>query len=308
MELTVGALAMAFVVSLAYTLRYLAGQRQRSLLERVVGERPEEPGPAAPTPELEEEPARLGYLGRLEREARLAGVRVAVRDLLLVMAAAAGAGFLLALMLTRSVVLGLAAMALGYYAPRWYLARLKQQRIAAFERQFEHALIQMANSLRAGESLMNAVRHVGETMADPAGYEFRRAYQQMRLGLPQLEALRQLGERIDSEDYRVFLAAVDLQLETGGNLIEAFEQIAATIRDRQRAREQVRAKTAQQQLSSAIISAMPVLLVVGLSVFKPDYMAVFTSSFVGRAALITCLGLIALGWVWVRRIVDIRFE
>lgn len=307
MELIIGALVFAFVVSLAQALRYRSGER-RPVVERIVGEsRDEREGALAL--ELEpDEPARLGYLGRLEREARQAGLRVAVRDLLFVMFAVAAVGFLGAFMLTRSFLLGLAALAMGYYAPRWYLGRLKRQRVRAFEAQFEHALTQMANSLRAGEGLMNAVRNVGETMPDPIGYEFRRVYQQMRLGTPQIQALRQVRERVDSEDYEVFVAAVDLQLETGGNLIESFERIAATIRDRQRAREQVRAKTAQQQLSSLIISAMPVLLILGLSIFRPGYMSIFTTTLIGRMALMVCLGLIAVGWIWVRRIVDIRFE
>lgn len=307
MELTLGALTFAFTVSLAHAIRYLRLSHRRTLVDRVVGEAAGEEAEGPAIPEVEE-PARLGFLGRLEREARQAGLRVQVRDLVLVLFVAGTLGFLVTFLLTRSPVLAACAMVLGYYAPRWYLARLKRQRVAAFEKQFEHALTQMANALRAGAGLMNAVGDVGKTMPDPIGTEFRRAYQQMRLGTPQQEALRQVAERVDSEDYQVFLTALDLQLETGGNLIESFERIAATMRDRQQARETVRSKTAQQQFSSIIISAMPVLLVGGMLVFKPDYMSVFTGSLGGRIVLMFCLGLIALGWVWVRKIVNIRFE
>ena len=46
------------------------------------------------------------------------------------------------------------------------------------------------------------------------------------------EALKKLGERIDSNEVHLFITAVILQRGTGGNLAEILERTAFVIRDR----------------------------------------------------------------------------
>lgn len=303
MPVLIGLLTFVFVLSLRLAVAGLAGARRTALRDRILDDETADElvGPGG-------QPETGGWLAALELEARQAGVQVDRRMLLYIMLGIGLLAFLVLLFSTGNVVLALAGLLLGRLAPSRYLRWLIRRRASTFERQFEAALTQMANAMRAGEALMNAVRNVGEMMPDPIGYEFRRVYQDMRLGTPQIEAFRRLGERVRSDDYQMFLATVDLQTQAGGNMIESFEQIAATIRDRQRARERVNSKTAQGRYSGYFISALPVIVAIGLSLVMPSYLAYFLGNAMGRLLLVLMGVMVVVGWLWIQRIVNIRFE
>ncbi len=99
----------------------------------------------------------------------------------------------------------------------------------------------LARSLRAGHALPAAIELVGEEIAEPMGTEMMIVYEEQQFGISMSEAFAHLLERVESMDLRYFVAAVSIQQETGGNLAELMESIAAVIRSRLNFKSKVRA-------------------------------------------------------------------
>ncbi|MGH2571240.1 MAG: type II secretion system F family protein, partial [bacterium] len=150
--------------------------------------------------------------------------------------------------------------------------RRRVQRIKHFERLFPDALDILTGALRAGMALSGAVQIVSEECADPVAKEFTLLFEETRLGIAMDHALRNLAARVDSKELHLFVIAVLLQRETGGNLTEILEQTAEVIRDRLRILGDVRVMTGQARLSGMILSILPIALCLFIMATAPGYM------------------------------------
>jgi tight adherence protein B len=184
--------------------------------------------------------------------------------------------------------------------------RRKVQRIKRFERLFPDALDILTGALRAGMALSGAVQIVSEECADPVSREFTLLFEETRLGIAMDHALRNLAERVDSKELHLFVIAVLLQRETGGNLTEILEQTAEVIRDRLRILGDVRALTGQARLSGMILSILPIALCLFIMATAPGYMTTMIQEPVGRSMLVTAAVLQVVGFFIMRRIADIK--
>ena len=164
---------------------------------------------------------RLTLLEKLETLIRQAGLDWTPGGLLMLMAAGAMGGLLLAWRLpTPGARTWMAAALTGLLAamPLLYVRRKRTRRIALFEEQFPEALDFLARSMRAGHAFTISLKMVSEDLADPLGIEFRTLFNEQNLGAPLELALYNLADRVPLLDVRFFASAVLLQKQTGGNL------------------------------------------------------------------------------------------
>ena len=151
-----------------------------------------------------------------------------------------------------------------------------------------------------------AIQVVAEETPSPVCKEFMIVFEENRLGLDMKEALRHLADRVDCSELRMFVTAVILQRETGGNLSEILEKTADIIRDRFRILGEVRAMTAQQRLSGLIMSLLPVGMAALFSVMAPDSMMEMIRDPLGPYIIGGALALQLIGFLIIRKIVDIK--
>jgi len=186
--------------------------------------------------------------------------------------AATAVGFLVAFALGHSnLVFGLLGGVIGFYAPRFWVRRLQEQRLNAFNNQLNDTLILLANSIRSGYSLQQAMEAVSRELPPPVSVEFMRVIREISLGLNMEEALNHMLQRINSEDLDLIITAINIQHEVGGNLAEILDTIAHTIRERVRIKGQIRALTSSQRLSGTIISLLPFALAAFMFIFNQNY-------------------------------------
>ena len=141
---------------------------------------------------------------------------------------------------------------------RWLNARY----VRKFDEQLTDALGTMSNALRAGFSMSQAFESVAESDQHPISDEFALLLQQMRVGMSFDDALASMEKRIASDDLSLVITAIDIARKTGGNLTEIFDRIAETIRGRMRIERKVRTLTAQGRLQGLVVSLMPFILCV----------------------------------------------
>lgn len=188
-----------------------------------------------------------------------------------------------------------------------YVVNARRRRSDAFTEQLPDALTMIARSLRAGHSLTSAVELVGSESAEPLGGLFKTAYEQQNLGLRMTDALAGMLQRMDSLDLRFFVMVIGIHAETGGNLAEILDKIAATIRERIKLRRQVRVYTAQGRLSGYILVALPVIAFFGLQyIMLPGYEDVLLKETNGRYLLAYAFVSQIIGFLFIKRIINIR--
>ena len=81
----------------------------------------------------------------------------------------------------------------------------------------------MANSLRAGYSLLQTMELVAREAKDPIAGEFRRVVREVGLGMSTEEAMQNMLRRVPSEDLDLLITAINIQHEVGGNLAQILD-------------------------------------------------------------------------------------
>ena len=136
--------------------------------------------------------------------------------------------------------------------------------------------------------------------------ELARIVNENRVGRDLVEAMLESAERMHSEDFRWFAEAVEIQRDTGGNLNDIIDVVAETIRDRAEIREKINAYASEGKASMWVLMALPVALALAYMVMRPGYMDLLFESGIGRALLVLSALLYAAGFLWMRKIVDIK--
>jgi len=214
---------------------------------------------------------------------------------------------LIAFLLGRgSIIFGVVGAVIGFYAPRFYVRQLQSKRLSAFNNQLSDTLILLANSLRAGYSLLQAMETAARELPPPMSVEFARVVREIGLGLTIQEALAHLLERIPSEDLDFVITAINVQHETGGNLAEILDTISHTIRERVRIKGQIQAMTATQRMSGNVVALLPVALGVFMFIFNPGYLSKMWQESCGIMMLIFGAITITAGYFAIQKITDIE--
>lgn len=206
-----------------------------------------------------------------------ADLRMTIGEWLAVRLTATFAGGLLGFIVGRSSI-GLALLFLiiiggvGWMAPQFYLSYRAKKRTKAFVNQLGDTIGLMANSLRAGYSLLQTMELISRESPSPMSDEFRRVVREVGLGVSSQQALENLLRRIPSEDLDLLVSAISIQHEVGGNLGQILDVIGETIRERVRIKGEINVLTSQQQLSGYVISGLPIALGLGLFLMNREYM------------------------------------
>ena len=184
----------------------------------------------------------------------------------------------------------------------------RKKRLNAFIREFPDALDMMTSALKAGHALNQALQLVGNEAPDPVGIEFKRAFEQYNLGLNIREALLNMTERIESLDLKLFITAILLQRETGGNLTEILENIGYTIRERFKLIGQIRTFTAQGRMSAGILGTLPAIFLAIISVLNPGYLQPLFKDPLGHYFIVLAVVLQVIGFIIIKKIVQIKYQ
>jgi tight adherence protein B len=212
-----------------------------------------------------------------------------------------------ALVLTHLILVAVAAALVGAGVPYQIVKRKRDVRIRKFEEQFPEAVDLIARALRAGHAFPAGLSMVAEEMPAPVGQEFRTLYDQQNYGLPLPDALRSFAARIPLLDARFFVTAVLTQRESGGNLAEVLDNLAAVIRERFRVKRQVRVISAHGRITGWVLVALPPSLAVAFMVIGPEQIGKLTGTSMGHMMIYTAIGLQIIGTLIIRRIVRIEY-
>ena len=244
--------------------------------------------------------------GRLRRLVTEADLNWTVGRLVLGSLIAAAAAYWMAGLFGLNRTLSSLCAVLAFLAPYFFLLFRRRRQFNRFSALLPDAMDLVSRALRAGHSLSAALDLVGQEIADPVGKEFRRVSEEQNLGLPLRDALLNLADRVPIGDVRFLVAAMLIQRETGGNLVEVLDKTTTVLRDRIRLQGEIRIYTAQGRLTGWILCLLPISMFFILTAINPNYTAPLVKEPVGQHMLIAGAVLMLLGVLVIRKIIQIK--
>jgi tight adherence protein B len=224
---------------------------------------------------------------------------------LLAMTAAAGLGpGLGAGLLRQSVLVGGVALVAGAAGPLLYVQAKRKARLERLLSQLPDAFDLMARVVRAGQSMGQGMLAVAGEFPQPIRGEFSLCYEQQNLGLPPEDTLRDLARRTGLVEIKIFVLALLIQQQTGGNLAEMLEKLSGMIRERYQIRGQIKALTAEGRLQAMILLGLPPLMFVMMMVMNREY---GSTLLMYPSLLLGTLFFEGVGALWIRKIVNFDF-
>lgn len=204
-----------------------------------------------------------------------AGISLAVSDLVLAAAAFGLAVALVAALLLRFAPLLAAALGAlaAVAAPLLFVRRAAARREARFLAVFPDALDLVVRGVRSGLPVTEALNAIAREMPEPVAGVFAELGANLRIGMTLPEAFAVVGNRITLPEFRFFAISLVVQQETGGNLAEILQNLAAMLRRRQQMRLKVKAMSSEARASAMIIGSLPFLTGTVIYWVNPDYMS-----------------------------------
>ncbi len=207
--------------------------------------------------------------------------------------------------IVRGVIAGGIGCAVIYTLPQLVIKILRKRRVERFNAQLANALDGMSNALKAGFSIQQAFETIVQEGENPIAQEFGMFLQQLRVGVTFENALSDMERRVGSDDLTLMIQSIEIARQTGGNLTEVFERIADTIRERRTIEGKIESLTAQGRIQGRVVGLMPLIMGIVLYFLDPQMMLMFVRSMAGIIILCLIFILEILGFVFIRRIVNI---
>ena len=213
-------------------------------------------------------------------------------------------GFLPVGILLQRWLLGLLTAVLLAPLPLAYVAFCRRRRRDRLLAQLPSAFDLMSRAMRAGQTITQSFLAVTDELPPPICEEFGYCYDQQNLGLSPEAAMRDLARRTGLLELRIFVLAVTVHRQTGGNMTTLLDKLGRVIRDRAKIRGSIKGMTAEGRMQALILMGLPPLMLAMMTVVNRPYVVVLFD----HAWLLAATGVsMALGWYWMRRIINFDF-
>lgn len=193
-----------------------------------------------------------------------------------------------------------------WFVPKAVVDSMFQRRVETFNYQMIDGLGLMANGMKSGLSIVQALGMVKNEMPNPLGQEFDYVLKQQLLGVSVEDAFQNLAKRIPSEDVNMFVTSVVILKETGGNLAETFETIVLVIRERVKIEKKISAMMRQNLAQGTIVFCMPFAMIAMFYFSDPAFLEPMFSEPLGWVMIIAALLLQFTGGFMIYKLVQIK--
>lgn len=212
---------------------------------------------------------------------------------------------LLVWFVTGSLIFALLLAALVAFLPRKVYAWMKQKRIDKIQEQLPDAMQMLSGSLRAGVGFAPAMEVLVHDGQPPLAQELALVLREQHLGVRTEEALEHFSDRIPIVDAKLFVSAVNISREVGGNLAETLATLAETLRRRLIMENKVKALTSQGRLQGIVMAMLPVFLIGYLTFMYSSTMQPMFHTWHGWLVIAVCVVMEYLGYRMCRKIMTI---
>lgn len=245
--------------------------------------------------------ARLSISARIEQ----AGLTMTEQMFWIGSAVMGGGALLVALVLSQPLwVVAGAAIAFGVGLPRWILGFLVGGRQKKFVSEFANAIEIIVRGVKSGLPLNECLKIIAREAPEPLSGEFRRVVDGLAMGVPFDQAMAKMFERMPLPEVSFFAIVLAIQQKAGGNLSEALNNLSVVLRSRKMMKEKIKALSSEAKASAGIIGALPIAVMVMVSITSPDYMGLLFSDPTGHMGLLIGTAMMGSGIMVMRQMIN----
>lgn len=176
---------------------------------------------------------------------------------------------------------------------------------ATLDEQLADAVRSLAAAMRAGLSMPQAIEFAVAEGEPPLATALARIVDNVGLGGELDEALDRWATEVGTDDARLVVGVLALHRRSGGDLPQALDQVAATLRERIAAAREVRALTAQARLSGTILGLLPIAFFAFLWMTSRGEIEGAFDSPIGVGAVVIGLVLDGVAYLWIRSLLEV---
>lgn len=149
--------------------------------------------------------------------------------------------FALVYLLANNVWFAIFVGLVGIFVPRLVMLIMKQRKQRKFEENYAKSLEQLGSSLRAGQSIAQAVEDTAQCkfLNDEMRKKYEKLSTDLQMGISVSEAFRNFAEGTESQDAEDVALALDIQNTVGGREADVVQDIASNIQSRIMTRREV---------------------------------------------------------------------
>ena len=189
-------------------------------------------------------------------------------------------------------------------APWYLLRRMAERHRQRIEDQLADAMVTLANAVKAGLSLAQSLEILAAQCPKPINAEFHQIVAEYNLGKPLERTLTEAKERLRSENFSLFAAALLASHESGGRLNETVERIAQSVLELQRLERKVMAETAQARKSAVYMALAPLIILVAYYMVDPKNTTLLFTTVPGQMMLAVAAILNVAAYLWARALLN----
>jgi tight adherence protein B len=298
-------LAGSAVVGLVGLAQLLAGRAQQRAMQQRTALDVVEARAALPWNRLEAGVLRTRWARRLAGHLAAGGVTLRVVDYLAMSIGITAVAYLVARMLLPQLFALACAAAAAHGCWRWV-----RRRQLALNEEFIGQLPDLArvlsNSASAGLAVPSAIELACSELDEPAASQLEFVVQQLRIGQSVDAALAQLRERVPSREVSVLVSTLAIQQRSGGDIVGALRDMAATLEARKDLRREIRTTMAGAVSTGYLVVFMGVGSLLLVNAMQPGALDALLRSGGGRVALVLAGLLFATGFFVIQRITRIE--
>lgn len=213
--------------------------------------------------------------------------------------------FVLGFLVSQSVLLATVLAGVMVFVPHFVIKHLETKRRQKLEIQLVDGLTTLASAVRAGLNLVQAMELLVSNHKGALQQEFGQILREYEMGMDLNQAMRGASNRIGSPLYRLTFTAIEMHRIRGGDSGESMDRIADSIRDIQRLEGKLDAITAQGRAQANFMAIMPIAIIIILFLILPEQTSLLFTHPYGRLMLVMVAGMIAGGYFWIRKIMQV---
>jgi len=206
--------------------------------------------------------------------------------------------------LLTSVTLGFAG---AFGVPFWLLSYLKKRREAKFLNVFPDAVDIIVRGIKAGLPLLDSLKMITTESPEPVSSEFRAIIETQAIGIPLADACGKLYEDMPVPEANFFGIVISIQQRAGGNLAEALGNLSRVLRDRKKMKAKIHAMSQEAKSSAAIISALPIAVMIMVYISSPTYIMLLFTVPLGHLMLAASAVWMTMGVLVMKKMINFDF-
>ncbi len=212
----------------------------------------------------------------------------------------------LAFVVSGSLLIAVVPLLLWPFVLRMFIKRGARKQRELFADALPGYLQDLSSSMRVGRSFASALGIVAASADEPVRSELERAVTDEQLGRPLEESLEAVAKRMQANDMDQVALIASLGRRSGSNVAEALERVADGARDRADLRREIKALTAQAKMSNIVLTGLPPLLLLAISLVSPQYAHPLLHTTIGVILLVVAALMVFGGWKVMKKITTIK--